>query len=689
MESPIAVRETPRRLETAVGGDPVLVGAGDIASCFSDGDETTAALIDEIPGTVFTVGDNAYQTGSAEEFLNCYGPSWGRHRGRTRPATGEHDYGTPGAASYFAYFDTLAGPSGRGYYSYDLGSWHLIVLDSNIQSGPSSPQSRWLKADLKAHPTACTIAFWHHPLFSSGIHGNNTTMKSIWRALDDAGVDLVVSGHDHTYERFAPQNANGIASSDGLREFVVGTGGESLGSFSVIHRNSEVRYSGSVGVLKLTLHPRSYSWEFVGDPSATFTDTGTAACVQMSTNQPPVASAGGPYLGDEGGTGIVLDGSGSSDPENGLLGYAWDFGDGSTGEGVTPRHAYADNGSYPVTLVVTDPGGLADTAAVTATIANVAPMATFSAPATVPADSGYGLALNDPADVSSTDFLAGFSYAFDCGTGYTEWSAASSTTCPGVAVAGPHTVKGQIRDKDAGVSEYTATIQIEAPAPDTDFTLVQMATANSIDPTPNASYTEAPQPGNLLVAVFGTLHDSVMSVTTPGWTPRVLPVMRDRTLYVYERIADGSGADNGIGFSISSPDGNAIALFEFAASPAIVFDAKAQGATAPTRKTDPIPLTVSTGTANNTIGTFALAVVHRDDQKADISEPIDGWTNGFVEILDFKCCPSVNRSRTAVAVRAVGTGPVETSASWNPPHLTGGSIRVDATAAVVTYASGQ
>ena len=262
--------------------EPVLVGAGDIADCSSEGDDITARLLDRIEGTVYTTGDNAYGSGTTTQFSECYDPTWGRHKARTRPSAGNHDYITPGAAGYFGYFGPLAGNPGEGFYSYDLGDWHIIVLNSNVSVRAGSPQETWLRADLAAHPVACTLAYWHHPRFSSGInHGSDTSMHPLWQALYDYGADVVLNGHEHNYERFALQNPAGEADPvRGLREFVVGTGGKVLYAFSPRPApNTEVRDSRTFGVLKLTLHPTSYSWEFIPEPGKTFTDSGTAPCV--------------------------------------------------------------------------------------------------------------------------------------------------------------------------------------------------------------------------------------------------------------------------------------------------------------------------------------------------------------------------------------------------------------------------
>jgi calcineurin-like phosphoesterase family protein len=263
------------------GTTNVLVGAGDIADCSSDGDEATAALLDHIDGTVFTAGDNAYSDGSAANFSQCYEPSWGRHKGRTRPSPGNHDYHTTDAADYYAYFGALAGDPGKGYYSYDLGDWHIISLNSNISMSAGSVQEQWLRADLAASSLTCTLAYWHHPRFSSGTqHGSTSSAEPLWQALYDAGAEIVVSGHEHNYERFAPQTPGGVADpANGIREFVVGSGGTGhYNDLGTPLANSEVFEGSTFGVIKLTLGPGTYSWSFVPVAGATFTDSGTGSC---------------------------------------------------------------------------------------------------------------------------------------------------------------------------------------------------------------------------------------------------------------------------------------------------------------------------------------------------------------------------------------------------------------------------
>jgi acid phosphatase type 7 len=281
--------------DPAGGTDPVFVGAGDIASCSSTGDEATAKLLDDIVAkapsttTVYTTGDDAYESGTATEFANCYNPTWGRHQGITRPTVGNHEYySTANASGYFGYFGSIlsaVGDTGQGYYSYDLGSWHMIALNSNCSfvggCASGSTQEQWLKADLDAHSNAaCTLAYWHHPRFSSKLSsGGNSSMKPFWDALYAAPnkAEVVLNGHIHNYERFAPQTPTGVADpAQGIREFVVGTGGKSLNTFTKKGvANSQVRLANAYGVLKLTLHPSSYDWQFVTAPGGTVADSGS------------------------------------------------------------------------------------------------------------------------------------------------------------------------------------------------------------------------------------------------------------------------------------------------------------------------------------------------------------------------------------------------------------------------------
>jgi hypothetical protein len=286
--------------------DPVIAAAGDIAcdptnSGFNGGNGvsnscrqkyTSDLLVNAGLAAVLPLGDNQYYCGGYQAFLQAYDPSWGRVKSITRPVVGNHEYLTSGgtdcnsansgAAGYFNYFGSAAGNRGQGYYSYNIGTWHLIALNSNCSDAggcsSSSPQGQWLAADLAAHTNFCTLAYWHIPLFSSGGR-DSSNMRSIWQTLYDNNVDLVLSGHDHIYERFAPQTATGtLDTARGMREFIVGSGGANHTSLATIFPNSEIRNVDTFGILKLTLHPTSYDWQFVPEAGKMFTDTGTGAC---------------------------------------------------------------------------------------------------------------------------------------------------------------------------------------------------------------------------------------------------------------------------------------------------------------------------------------------------------------------------------------------------------------------------
>lgn len=290
--------------------DPVIVAAGDIACSPSnprfnsgqgDGNycqqlSTSDLVLEADPEAVLALGDLQYYCGSSETFLQSYDLSWGRFKAITRPVVGNHEYLTSpegeegadcttaneGAAGYFQYFGSAAGQPDQGYYSFEVGSWHIIALNSQCsQTGgcsADSPQGQWLQADLAAHPADCTLAYWHIPLFSSGGRANSNS-RAFWDLLYAANVDVILNGHDHTYERFAPQTPDGqLDEMTGIREFVVGTGGANPTPFVSIEPNSEIRDDQTAGILKLTLHPNSYDWEFVPEAGRPFRDVGTTTC---------------------------------------------------------------------------------------------------------------------------------------------------------------------------------------------------------------------------------------------------------------------------------------------------------------------------------------------------------------------------------------------------------------------------
>jgi hypothetical protein len=285
----LALGCAPERPPRPPSGE-VIVAAGDIANCATEGDEATAKLLGGIESaTVLTLGDNAYPDGTAQNFKECYEPNWGQLKERTKPAPGNHDYYTEGATGYFEYFGEAAGNPDEGYYSYNLGSWHIVALNSNcgeaeIRCGPASAQTQWLKEDLAANAAdegQCTLAYMHHPRFSSGEeHGSTPNLEPLWEALYEAGADVVLSGHEHNYERFAAQDPEGRADPQrGIRQFVVGTGGGGS-HYPILNPlpNSEVHNDTSYGVLKLTLSPKSYGWRFLSVEGETFTDSGSARC---------------------------------------------------------------------------------------------------------------------------------------------------------------------------------------------------------------------------------------------------------------------------------------------------------------------------------------------------------------------------------------------------------------------------
>lgn len=263
-----------------------LLAAGDIAECGSPGAMLTAKLIEKQEGTVLAAGDLAYPKGSLANFTKCYEPAWGRFKARTLPAPGNHEYETRGAAGYFAYFGAQAGESGKGYYSVNLEGWHVIALNSSIDTGADSEQATWLRKDLTENKAPCILAFWHHPRYSSGPHGDNKHMAPIWELLAQHHATIVISGHDHSYERFAPLDAAGhVDEQHGIRSFVVGTGGARLYNFSVRPASSEAWNGSTWGILKLNLSPGSYTWEFIPVEGSHFQDSGAGRC---AAEEPPV-----------------------------------------------------------------------------------------------------------------------------------------------------------------------------------------------------------------------------------------------------------------------------------------------------------------------------------------------------------------------------------------------------------------
>jgi hypothetical protein len=279
----------PAQAQTVRGEPAVLSGAGDIAVCGYDRDEQTAALLDTLPGVVFTLGDNVYSNGTAEDFATCYDPSWGRHKARTHPAPGNHDYITAGAQGYFDYFGAAARPEGFSYYSYTSPGWLILSLNSNIDVRAEGRQGQWLRATLEQHRDHCVLAYWHHPLFTSLESYQTTRIKPLWNVLYAYGADIVLNGHAHFYERFAPQTPDGEPDSQhGIRQFIVGTGGAYLydpGEYRAA--NSEALDIHTHGVISFHLFPdKTYTWEFIPVEGQSFTDRGQGKCVEPSPKLP-------------------------------------------------------------------------------------------------------------------------------------------------------------------------------------------------------------------------------------------------------------------------------------------------------------------------------------------------------------------------------------------------------------------
>jgi calcineurin-like phosphoesterase family protein len=260
-------------------------GVGDAAFCQMKA--TSDLVMNGSPNAVLAIGDLQYENGTLDGFEQSYDPTWGRFKAMTYPVLGNHEYQTPGAAGYFAYFGALAGPAPGGYYSFDLGDWHIIALNSECAEiggcGPGSPEEQWLQADLHTDHKFCTLAFWHDPRFTSGRNRNHPELQTFWEDLYARGVDVVLNGHDHIYERFAPQNPAQAADPEhGIREFIVGTGGNNhQPNYGTIQPNSEVRNNTTYGVLSLTLSKHSYDWQFLPDKQSgngQFVDSGSGQC---------------------------------------------------------------------------------------------------------------------------------------------------------------------------------------------------------------------------------------------------------------------------------------------------------------------------------------------------------------------------------------------------------------------------
>ena len=279
-------RSTPRVPFASMAVVPVsttvLIGGGNIATCSGNDDEKTAGILDTVPGTIFTTGNAAYPNGTDAAYSSCFNPSttWGRHKARILPAPGDQDYKTANATGYYNYFGAAAGDPTKGYYSYDIGTWHLIALNSNcgyVACKAGSAQETWLANDLATHPNRCTLAYFHHPLFSAG-PTTHSAVKPFWNDLYAAHADVVLNGHKHNYERLTKLNPSGAPVADGIRKIIAGTGGENHSISATLYPGTKASDGGHFGILEMTLHPAGYDWQFVSDTGSVI-DGGSDACV--------------------------------------------------------------------------------------------------------------------------------------------------------------------------------------------------------------------------------------------------------------------------------------------------------------------------------------------------------------------------------------------------------------------------
>lgn len=439
----------------ALDGTPVVAaGAGDICdSTPADCGRTSDLIVSINPTVVFTTGDNAYSSGTLSEFNTRYAPRWGRFKDLTNPTPGNHDYLTAGASGYFDYFNGVGqqtGPAGdrsRGYYSFDVGEWHFIALNSMSSGAISSAQLAWLDSDLAANTKPCTAAFFHHPLVSRGVYNGSASMRPAYDRLYAAGVDLVLVGHDHNYQRYAKMTPSQVASSDGLRQIVVGTGGRDLYALNGTHPLLEAAQAHTWGVLKLELTADGYNGEFVPVAGRTWRDSFSGTCNNaVPGNAPPSADF------SFAAQGLTVDFTdNSSDADGAIVSRSWDFGDGQDATTANPEHTYAAAGSYEVTLTVTDDEGATDsmsrTVAVSSPTTNTPPTASFGYWV-----RGRQVVFKNYSTDSDGSIVA---HAWEFGDGTTSTSATPSHT---YASVGLWTVRLSVTDDDGAQRSVTRRV---------------------------------------------------------------------------------------------------------------------------------------------------------------------------------------------------------------------------------------
>ncbi|HJS42182.1 MAG TPA: PKD domain-containing protein, partial [Gemmatimonadales bacterium] len=665
----------------------LMVGAGDISECSNNNDEATAVLLDGYAGDpVFTVGDNVYENGTTTEFNNCYNPTWGRHKARTFPVAGNHDYNTSNATGYYNYFGAAAGDPTKGYYSFDQGAWHIVVLNSNVPRDVNSPQLVWLRADLAASAKQCQLAIFHHPQWTNHPTrtNNDYNTRPFWDALWSAGVELVVNGHDHHYVRFAPQTPKGGLDPTGIRQITVGTGGAApLYPFGPEGSNVEVRNNATFGVLELKLRSGTYDWRFVPVAGQTFTDAGTGACVgprPPPPNQLPIAQPGGPYASE---AVVAFDGRASDDPDGDTpLTYAWDFGDGTIGTGDRPTHTYAANGVYTVTLRVTDGlGGQSAPVTTTATIANVAPTVNAGPDAAI----GLGVPFNLTAGISDPGLNDGpWTYVINWGDGSPNTSgSAASQGAAAISAAHVYTVAGQysavvtVTDKDGGIGSDAVSAQVTALPPSTIVHTLLTAGNGTANTKVYSTAAFAPSANALItVAVLGyratetppvptlsgggmTTWEMVSTVTFDGGTP-----LRRLTIFRAMSAQPGNGpltitsslTLSNMQWIVSQWDGVDVSGVNGAGAVVQAGSASGTGVNGLT-----VPLTAFAHPNNVAYGVFGVA------KNATVVTPVAGFT----EITEV---PSVESPHNDLQAQR-GTNLPTIGATWT--NLAGGAIGIE------------
>ena len=539
---------------------------------------TSNLLVGSSLSAVLVLGDNQYYCGGYQAFLQSYDPSWGRVKDITHPAVGNHEYLTSGgtdcntanagAAGYFNYFGVAAGQPGHGYYSFDVGTWHLIALNSNCGDAggcsATSPQGVWLANDLKTHTNFCTLAFWHIPLFSSGGRANNNS-KALWQLLYDNNADLILSAHDHTYERFAPQTPAGtLDNTRGIREFIVGTGGANHTSIVSVAANSEVRNADTFGVLKLTLHPTSYDWQFVPEAGKTFTDSGTTACHgATSDSMPPSAPTNL--------TGVAVSSSqvnlswGASTDNVGVTGYKV-YRDGAFLASTTAT-TYSDTtaqagATYTYTVYAYDAAGNisqpSNTATVTITADTQPPSTPTGLAAVVGGASQISLSWNAATDNTG---VTGYTVYRDGSViATTNGPNATTYTDTGVAPGTTYTYTVDAFDSAGNHSAPSAAVTATTPSGTVHtMTLSPVADSYADSANPTATHGTSSQlrvDGSPLVYSYLRFDLSSVPGTITGLTLKVFATSSSTAGYAVRSVADNTWNETTLDWSNAPPIGS-------------------------------------------------------------------------------------------------------------------------------------